>query len=215
MSERGAALLLAVLSLSLLSAIAVVLVLNASSEVLIAGAFRDQRAGVYAADAMLARSLDEIASMPDWTPLVAGGQSAALVDGPSAGTRTLADGTTVDLQQVANMANCQKGAACTVAELDAVSSRRPWGAANPRWQLYAHGPLASVLPDRDDVSWYVVLMVADDPARSDNTVVLRAEAFGPRNAHAVIEARASRPTAGDTDYNGGGSAIPVHILAWR
>jgi hypothetical protein len=214
-AERGAALLLALLSLSLLSALAAMLLLSASSEVLIAGAFRDQRAGVYAADAILARTLDEVASMADWTPLVAGAQSATLVDGPPAGTRTLADGSTIDLRQVVNMAGCQKAAACTVSELDTVSSRRPWGATNPRWQLYAYGPLASLLPGGDNVPWYVVLMVADDPVRSDNTVVLRAEAFGPRNAHSVVEARTARPTAGGTDYNGGESAIPVHILAWR
>ena len=59
--ERGAALLLALLTLSLLSAIAVVLLLSASSEVLIAGAFRDQRAGVYAADA---RKLSVRAAFP-------------------------------------------------------------------------------------------------------------------------------------------------------
>ena len=213
--ERGAALLLALLSLSLVGAIAAVLVLSASADALIAGAFRDERAGVYAADAILARALDEIATMPDWTPLVDGGRSATLVDGPPAGTRTLSDGSTIDLQQVVNMAGCRKAVACTAAELDAVSSRRPWGATNPRWQLYAYGPLASLLPAGDNSPWYVALMVADDPVRSDNTVVLRAEAFGPRNAHAIIEARAARPTAGGTDYNGGESAIPVHIFAWR
>jgi len=213
--ERGAAVLLTLLALSLLGAIAVVVLLNASSDVLIAGAFRDQRAGVYAADAILARTLDEIASIPDWAPLLAGARSTTLVDGPSTGPRTLADGSTIDLQQVVNMADCQKAAACTVAELDAVSTRRPWGATNPRWQLYAYGPLTSVLPGGDDLSWYVALMVADDPARSDKTVVLRAEAFGPRNAHAVVEARAARLMPGGTDENGDESAIPVHILAWR
>jgi hypothetical protein len=214
-AEQGAALLLTLLSLSFLSAIAVGLLLSASSEVLIAGAFRDQRAGIYAADAMLARALDEIALLPDWVALLAGARSATLVDGPPTGRRTLTDGPAVDLQQVMNMADCQKAAACTVAELDAVSRGRPWGGTNPRWQLYAYGPLASVLPGAGDLSWYVVLMVADDPARSDKTVVLRAEAFGPRNAHAVVEARAARLMPGGTDENGDESAIPVHILAWR
>ena len=119
--------------------------------------------GVRQADAILARTLDEIASMPDWTPLVDGVQSATLVDGPSTGTRTLADGSTIDLQQVVNMADCQKAAACTVAELDAVSSRRPWGATNPRWQPYAYGPLASLLPGRRQL---LVVSRADGGGRS-------------------------------------------------
>jgi hypothetical protein len=213
--EHGAALLLALLSLSLLSAVAMVVLLSASSEALIAGAFRDQRAGTYAADAILARAVDEFAALPDW-PTVLAAPSAALADGPPTGTRTLADGSTIDLQQVVNTAACQKPTACTVTELDAVTSRRPWGATNPRWQLYAYGALASMLPlAGDDMPWYVVLMVADDPVRADNTIVIRAEAFGPRNGHAVVEARAARPASGDTDYNDGESALPVHILAWR
>src|SRR5262249_33883024 len=127
-----------------------------------------------------------------------------------------ADGSTIDLAQIVNMANCQKTSACTAAELSAVTARRPWGAANPRWQLYAYGPMRMLLlPGGADPPWYVVLLVADDPLQSDTMIALRAEAFGPKNAHAAVELLASRAADGDSDYNGGETVIPVHILAWR
>src|SRR3954468_8976455 len=91
--ERGAALLLALVALSLLSAVGVVMLMTSTSEVLIAGAFRDQRGAVYAADAIVARAVDEIASVADWGALLSGIPSATLVDGLPSGTRTLADGS--------------------------------------------------------------------------------------------------------------------------
>jgi hypothetical protein len=113
------------------------------------------------------------------------------------------------------MANCHKRTACTIAELDAVSDPRPWGASNPRWQLYAYAPLRSIVPPGAVESpWYVVLLVGDDPLRADNILSLRAEAFGPRNGHAVVEALVGRPAIEHSDYNGE-SPAPVKILSWR
>ncbi len=62
----------------------------------------------YAADAMLARGLDDLLGMDDWNPVVAGLLQSHWVDGPPTGARTLADGSSIDLSQVVNMANCQK-----------------------------------------------------------------------------------------------------------
>ena len=96
--------------------------------------------------------------------------------------------------------------------MDAVTEERPWGANNPRWQLYAYGPLSSLLPDgsiRSD--FYGVVMAADDPSENDGNplldgtdtgnpgtgvLALRAEAFGPRGAHTIIETTVARPEAG-------------------
>jgi len=213
-SDRGMAVFVALAALSLLSAVAVVMIVTSSSEVLIAGAFRDQRAAVYAADAVVARALDEIAATADWATLVSGTRSATLADGPPSGTRMLADGSTIDLQQVTDMANCQKTTSCTVAELTTVTEHRPWGLANPRWHLYAYGPLRTMLPPgAADPPWYVVLFVGDDALQSPDAVAIRAEAFGQRGAHAMVELLASRPSPGSTDYND--DPVPVSILSWR
>ncbi len=217
--DEGAAMVIALLALSMLTAVGVAMLLNSSSDVVIAGAFRDQRSGIYAADAIVARALDEIAAA-DWTSLLSGSRSATLVDGAPRGTRTLSDGSVIDLQQIVNVANCQKASACTPAELTAVSGRRPWGMNNPRWQLYAYGPLRSMLPASVvDSPWYVVLLVADDPLLDDDVIALRGEAFGPRNAHAVTELLAARSPAissgADTDYNGVDGLRSMMVLSWR
>jgi hypothetical protein len=213
--EDGIALVMALVALAVLSAVGAMMLLTSSSEVLIAGAFRDQRSGVYAADAIVARAIDEIGAATDWSALLIGSTSSTLVDGPPSGTRTLPAGPTLDLRQVVNTANCQKASACTTAELDAVSERRPWGERNPRWQLYAYGPLRDMLPaGAGDTPWYVILMIADDPLQADDVIALRAEAFGPRNAHAAIELLATRQSGAPSDYNGRGHS-PVSILSWR
>src|SRR5262249_36902952 len=104
-----------------------------------------------------------------------------------------------------------KRGACTDAELDAVTSDRPWGMNNPRWRLYAYGRLRDLLPGADlSVPWYVALMVADHPLAS-GAIAVRAEAFGPRNAHDVVELTAARG-GGDTDYKGG---TTVRTHSWR
>lgn len=214
--EQGTAMVIAMVALSLLTAVAAVMLITSSSETLIAGAFRDQRAGVYAADAIVARAADEIGAIADWNVLLAGVQSATIVDGPPSGTRTLADGATIDLMQVVNMANCQKPVPCTVTDLNTATARRPWGANNPRWQLFAYAPLRALLPAGTAAPpWYVVLLVADDPLRAPDTIVLRAEAFGVRNGHTTIELSAARPGGSHTDYNGGEGPAPMSIESWR
>jgi hypothetical protein len=204
-------------ALSLLAALGVAMLLTSTSEMLIAGVFRDQRAAVYAADAIAARALGELAGWPDWNAVLAGSRSPSLVDGLSpAAPRALDDGSTITLASVVNMANCQKPSACTAAEVDAVSARRPWGPNNPRWLLYAYGPLRNLMPAGAFASpWYVVLLVGDDPLRAADVIALRAEAFGPRGGHAVVEMLAARSSEGDRDYNGGGGPPSMTILSWR
>lgn len=213
--EDGTALVMALVALAFLAAIGATLLLSSSTDILIAGAFRDRRAAVYAADAAVARAIDELAAYADWNVLLGGAVSPVLADGPPFGTRALADGSTIDFAQIVNMANCEKPTPCTSADLEAVSARRPWGANNPVWQLYAYGPLRSLLaPAAGDQPWYVVLMLGDDPLRNEDAIALRAEAFGRRSAHAAIEVAAARPPAAAVS-NGGGSPPAMTILSWR
>jgi len=221
------ALLVAMMAMLLMMALGAALVLTTWSEVLIAGNFRNSREGLYATEAVLERSLDDLLTMPGWNPVLDGSLQSAFVDGAPGGSRMLSDGSTIDLDQTVDMANCRKITACSTADLDAVTVDRPWGANNPRWRLYAYGRLSDMTPNGAINSpYYVLAMVADDPSENDNNPVqdgvgpgnpgagvlaMRAEAFGPRGAHTAIELTIARIDAAGLER---GRAI-VRILSWR
>ena len=124
----------------------------------------------------------------------------------------------VDLSTLVSLARCHKTTMCSEAEMDAVTSERPWGANNPRWQLYAYGELKKAVTVAESPH-YVVVLVGDDPSETDNdplddgggpdnpgagVLLMRAQAFGPRHAHKTIEIAMART---------GGSR--VRLLSWR
>lgn len=230
-AEDGVAIAMAMMAVLLISALGTALVLLSSSETIIAAHFRSSVEAHYAADAVMARAIDLVAGLDDWAAPIAGATQSSLVDGAPIGSRRLPDGSTVDLVQCMNLANCQKPTACSSSDLAAVTADRPWGTNNPAWQLYAYGPLSAVLaePSSLDSPHYVLLFVADDPAGTHRPptdgepptregIALRAEAFGPRGAHAIIEVVASRsvnPAGDQKDYNLGVGPLPMKILSWR
>jgi hypothetical protein len=217
-NERGIALLVAMMALVFMSALGLALVASTTAETLVAANFRAAVETAYAADAMVGRAMVDLRMAADWTPLLTGVVRSTFVDGEPTGVRTLDDGSIVDLDRVVNLADCNKTTACRASEMDAVTSLRPWGLNNPRWQLYAYGPLKQLsadLPLRS--SSYVVAMVGDDPSETDGNplrdaaeaddpgagvVALRVEAFGPHGAHKIVELTLLR-SAG------------LHVLSWR
>jgi hypothetical protein len=206
--EDGIAMIIALIAMLLMSALGAALILTTSSETMIAGNFRDGGEALYAADAVLERSIDDLLTVSDWNPLLDGSVQSAFIDGPPGGSRTLRDGSTFDLSQVLNMVNCRKVTPCTVAEMNAPTSERPWGANNPRWHLYAYGNVGALMPtDSIQSSYYGIVMVADDPSENDGNpledgasqsnpgrgvIAMRAEAFGPKGAHKIIELTVAR-----------------------
>jgi Tfp pilus assembly protein PilX len=223
--EDGIALMVAMMAMLLMTALGVALVLTTSSETIIAGNYRNSGEALYAADAVLERAIDDLLTVPDWNSLLTGSVQSAFIDGAPSGARSLPDGSTIDLTQALNMANCAKVTTCSTTDMDTVTTERPWGPNNPRWQLYAYGKMSSLMPtDSVDSSYYVIVMVGDDPSETDrnplqdgitpclNTVptsngasppvwscnpgtgvlAMRAEAFGPRGAHKVIELTVAR-----------------------
>ena len=221
--EDGIAMVIAMIAMLLMTALGVALVLTTSSETMIAHNFRNGQEALYAADAAIERAMDDVLTVPDWNKLLDGSTQSAFVDGAPSGQRTLPDGSTIDLTQALNMANCQK-LTCSAADLTAISSERPWGVNNPVWRLYGYGNLRDMLPATDTInsSYYVMVMVGDDPSDNDGNplldggglgacppgqvsalsptpcnpgygvLALRAEAFGPRGAHKVIEITVAR-----------------------
>jgi len=207
--EDGIAMVIAMMAMLLMTALGVALVLTTSSETMIAGNFRNGQEALYAADAVVERAMDDVLTVPDWNKLLDGSTQSAFVDGAPSGQRTLLDGSTIDLTQALNMANCQKVTTCSAADLTAITSERPWGANNPVWQLYAYQRLDAMIPTGSiNSNYYVMVMIADDPSENDNdplhdgaspstnpgscVLAMRAEAFGPHGSHKVIELTVAR-----------------------
>lgn len=210
------ALVIVIMAMLVLSAVGVALLLASSSETMMAASFEQGVEARYAAEAAVARAASDVFMTTDWSRLLGGLERSSFVDGPPYGARTLADGTSIDPGEIANLANCGRATACAAADLIVVTPSRPWGRNNPRWQPFAYGRLAAMAPATAGGSpIYLVVLVGDDPGENDDqpsrdggvpatgepenagadVLVLRAEAFGPRRSYARVEATLVR-TAG-------------------
>ena len=206
--ERGAALVVALMATMLLSALGLALILTTTTETKITGNYTHSQEALYAADGAIERTVQDVLTVPDWNDMLSGVQRSAFVDGSPSGPRTLPNGAVIDLGEATNMINCGKLATCSTTEMDTSTVDRPWGTNNPRYQLFAYG-LANNFLDTGTTNspFYVVVWVADDPAEIDNdptkdgndinnkgtgVITLRAEAWGARGAHKVIEVTLTR-----------------------
>jgi len=231
--ERGVAVVIAIMATTLMLTLGGALILLSSSESAIAGNFRMAHEATYAADAAIERALADLRGQADFTPVLAGAVQSSFADGSPSGSRTLADGSTIDLDRITNLANCQKISVCSDAEVATVTTERPWGANNPRWTLFAYGRLADVLgPAKVRSPFYVLTFVGDDPSENDGNpavdglavggvpnpgngiVAIRAEAFGPRSAHKVVVATVGRFTIAPVDPDGQ-TSTQLRVLSWR
>jgi hypothetical protein len=228
-SERGVALVVALMAMTMMMALGTALVLTTATDSKIARNFQLASEATYAADAILERTLDDILAAHDWNALLSGAVRSTFVDGTPDGVRTLVDGSAIDLGQVINTANCQKPTPCSNDDMDKVTADRPWGLDNPRWKMFAWGRLSALTPTGSVNSpFYVMLLVGDDPSECDNNPLvdggppippcggeaafnpgvgvlsLRAEAFGPFGTHKTIEATIARD-----------SNSAVRMLSWR
>jgi PilX N-terminal len=201
--ERGAALITALIALLVLSALGLTSVLFTTTEVAVAGAFRDGQEAIYAAEAVLERVVDDLQSAADWNPMLRGLARSAFVDGPPSGPRNVG-ATVVDLGDETRMINGED---------------RPWGGNNPNWNLFAYGRLDRMAPAGTAHSeMFVMAWVADDPSENDGDpmtdgigpgnpgsgiVSIRAAAYGPAGLRRSLEARVGRGAAG------------VQMLSWR
>jgi hypothetical protein len=207
-NERGSALVVALLSLLLLTALGLALTLTTTTEIAISANQRMSQEAANAADAAIERAMQDLLAMPDWNRALSGAEQSSFVDGSAGGPRVLPDGGTIDLTEIANLASCGRIASCSASEIATNSPERHWAANNPVWQLYVYGPVSDLLPAGTVNSpIYVVVLVGDDPSETDgdprtdgNTATnpgsgvlsLRAEAFGPLGTHRIVEATVAR-----------------------
>lgn len=166
--EQGIALIVALLSMTLLLALGMALVMTTMTESKIASNYTRGSEALYAADAVVERVMDDILTVPDWNNILKGNVQSAFIDGPPFGQRTLPDGTKIDLTEATNLVRCGKTATCSDTDITTSTPDRPWGANNPRWQLYAYGPLSDMLPTGTiNSNMYVIAWIADDPSEDD------------------------------------------------
>ena len=225
--EDGVAIVIVLMAITLCVALGLAVALTTGTEVAVAASYRNGAEVRHAADAGLELAIADLSTVPNWNSVLDGSTRSGFADGPPSGIRRLADGTAIDLGQLINMADCEKPAPCSLADLDAVTAYRPWGANNPRWQLYAYGRLADTAPGTVNSQCYLVVLVGDDQAENDGdstrdgasthnpgsgALALRAEAFGPGGVHEAVESTVVR--AGDPAAP---SALgrALRVLSWR
>lgn len=174
--QDGVALLATLLAMLLLSALVAAMVLWTQTESLIASGFRASREAFYTAETAAEWSLGELTTMTDQWPEVVGGlRGSSFTDGPPVGTRMVAGETTVNLTAV--------------------------GTDNPGWRFFAYGPASSLIPSPGPAQFYIVCLVAPDPAGVER-LRLRALAFGPRGTRRAMEWGLLR------------SARGAHVVSW-
>jgi hypothetical protein len=206
--EEGIALIVALLSMLLLTALGMALSLTTTTERRISGNYRDGVETLYAADAAIERVMQDVLTVPDWNRIVDGTVTSSFVDG-APGLRTLPDGSKLNLNEATAMARCGK-TSCSSADMDAYTDERPWGPNNPRWQLYAYGKLEDIIQTQTiNSNVYVIVWMADDPADNDDNPLfdggttnganpgtgvlsMMAYAYGPTGARRVIETTVAR-----------------------
>lgn len=166
--ERGIALVISLMAMLLMTALGTALVLTTMTETKIAGNYRGGIETLYAADGAVERVMQDILTVPNWDDILSGAVTSAFIDGAPSGSRTMPNGTQIDLTQATNMVRCAK-LTCSAADLVAITDERPWGANNPKWQLYAYGPLEDMIPTGTVTSrQYVIVWIADDTSENDN-----------------------------------------------
>jgi hypothetical protein len=196
--ERGTALLLALLATMLVSALGVALVLTTATETFISANYRGAQEVLYAADAGLERSIQDLLQETNWNGVLAGTNKSSFTD---AGGARLPDGSPVDLDSMT---------AVLQGDSDATYGNVP---NRPIWRIYSHAPLDALLATGTiSTRAYVLVWVGDDPAETDGDpsidsngiVFMRAEAFGQNGGRKIVEATVRRNSivAGDEGYNG-------------
>jgi hypothetical protein len=204
--------LMALIVTMFLSAIGGALVLLASTDTRIASNEERRAEAVGLAEVLLARVCQDLTRAPDWSAVLSSGAGAPFQDPgpPPSPVRTEVGGLT------ALTLNVQR-------ETDDFNR---WGPDGPRWRLYAFGPAERLFAGTAGgagpgtvervgqtraSAFYVVAWVADDPGEGDGnpgadrneTVQVRAEAFGPLRTRQAILATVRRKSG------------TFQIVSWR
>lgn len=218
MSDRGVALIVVLLVMILLSALGLSLTMVTSSEERVSDAYSNGSEAFYAADAALELAVQELARVPDWSHVLDGTVPSAFVD-PQMSLHDWPGGQARTSSEATALVTCRR-TSCTDADMDARTSERPWGENNPRWRLFAYGPVRGFSAmGTIDSSGYVAVWAGDDPSENDGNplvdgndsagtnpgrgvLTLLVHGYGP-SSRRVIEATVAQAANG------------VRVLSWR
>lgn len=199
-SDRGIALIIAVMAVAVLSGLGLSLLITVALEPRAGANQREASAVLYAADAALELAALEVDRIANWEAVLGGALQSDRCDGVPAGTRTLPDGQTLDLSVLSSQFACGRPLGCSDAERAVSTAERPWGANNPNWRPFLYGsPAAIGVPNLDAA--YLGVWVGDDAMEVDGApeiegeagegrmaVRLRAVAWGTGGTRRAIEA---------------------------
>jgi Tfp pilus assembly protein PilX len=190
-TDRGAALLLALVATALLGALGVSLLVLADTELRVASNDGSSLEAFYAADAALERAVQELATLPEWSSVLTGAVKSSFSEPTT--SLVLPSKRSIDL------------IALTAALQGSSNTGGSQGVNTPVWRLFAWGPLTALASS----GWienrvYVAVWVADDPSETDGNpgadtngvVFVHAEAFGVGGARRMVEATVARVSAG-------------------
>lgn len=223
-SERGVALLIALVAMSVLSALGVALLLTASVDRMAGTNYEDALTLANCAESALELAVRDLNRIPDWNAVLDGTVQSTLIDGPPGGIRSPLPGLSIDLAALTNDLTCGSRSSCSDAAIGAATAERPWGANNPRWAPFLYATLRSGTPRREDAA-YVVVWIGDDGSETDGDPAIdgggpagegryivraRAEAFGPGGSRHGIEAELARSCTADA------TCLPgIRVQSWR
>ena len=205
-NQRGAALLIAIMAVLLFGAVAGAAVLTARIEILLAANLRQGREALYIAEGALARAIQDLSSLADWTPVLAGAVST-FTDGPATGSRQLPGGDAV-------MLCCGPGSLTSELQQRALAGS-DWGSETPEWHLFAWGVPSNWLAAASfSNAYFVAVWVADDVDGDGNPsvdtngrVIVHALALGPGRARRSVQAGVQLARRADGTRLGHGASI--------
>ena len=203
MSERGSAVLVALLLAMLVAAIAAALVVITTTETLIAASYRHAQEASYGAEAAIERALHDLAAIPDW--------STVLAPPPANVTSSFDDRKSTPRGPDGRLLNLAQLTADRQRDSDARDSPTVFGGDTPQWRLFAHARVRDLSsPPGVDLAVYLVVWVADDEsdgdgnaaADSNDRILVWAVAFGGGGAKRSVEARVARASSGELRLDG-------------
>jgi len=225
--QRGIALIMVILLTAFLSALGMGLLLAVFMDRLASRNMAGSVAMLYAADAAIELAARDLSQQADWDTVLSGARLGSLTDGWPGGVREIPGGGTIDLTAATNVLNCGKTSNCTAPQMNANSRERPWGANNPRWRLYAFGPMERLTQFAQPAGCYLAVWVADDSSEEDGDpladaveeadsghgiVRVHAAAFGVAGSRRAIEAELVRACRG----GGVGACLPgIRVQSWQ